>query len=655
MTVRERIDFTGNAAEFAERAAAAVDSLRRSMRSLAKESSRAGLSGPGLGGGSRSAGASNQRAPKLAAREQIKLTDAQKDYTRGLNEEAKLKRRIDTFDANRVKRMDAAKRKLRGMEDAALGRKPRGLGPALPRQEVGGLGGMMNSAVGNLTADGVVGAAKMAASVGKMALDGAAFKESTIRAFTLQTKSAEKGKALWLETFALSKQLGLRQDEVANSLSGLMASGFDEKMSKDLVKGMADLKQINPNARADGIVTALSQIKATGKLQGDELMQLNEAGVSSEKVYAALAKRLGKSKDEIIKMQGEGKLLANDVIPAVLDSIKEATGKDLGKTAEEGAKGLAAQMDRLAEAPSRFFRGIDSDAEGFSKLKGLMEAVNNYLDPTTQEGQKLVQVMNDVVGVLSDMGTESSETFTQMQADFAMIGESSAVFTTMGGAFTTTMQTMGLEGQLTSEQIRAGLIGGLVTGITGGLPMVASATSFMLAAAAATAEAQQKSIWASVGVVLGGSVVQGIVQAMSAGGPKMQAGAKGLADQLKAGLAGKKGVDAHSPSVWSFNLGGDVKQGLINSFHQDGPLFDSAARMAQGGVMGPMAANSNVPTSLVAGSNSSTTMAPVIHINLGHVSDVSAARAAGAAAGSAAARSFSEEMAVWTRQRAEAS
>ena len=220
-----------------------------------------------------------------------------------------------------------------------------------------------------------------------------AFKQATKFAFGQLLKSSAEADRAWSKAESIAIETGMSIQEIAGSMNALLAQGMGIGEVEELTKRFADLKALNPAANIDGIARALMQIKATGKLQGDELMQLNEAGLASDKVYAQLEKRFGKTRDEILKMQAAGKISSQDAIEAIKAALRETTGKEAGAVAAEmaqktlgGAIGrLMVSLEKLAMADNPAFAQIAkfinqmSDAITSGKLQPMIDAISKGL------------------------------------------------------------------------------------------------------------------------------------------------------------------------------------------------------------------------------------------------------------------------------------
>jgi tape measure domain-containing protein len=189
-------------------------------------------------------------------------------------------------------------------------------------------------AAGALAAAAAVG--YLAYQFGKASVEAAAFGERSRLALTLLTGNASVASAEFDNVRREAQLLGLDVFDTQAGFQKLLAAQFEIGKARELLRMSADLQAIGASAEhTKRAIVAISQIKNTGYLQGDELNQLREAGVSTELVYEALGKRLGKTTQQIISMQEKRQLGSNDVIESILEAVRKKTGSattgDAGK------------------------------------------------------------------------------------------------------------------------------------------------------------------------------------------------------------------------------------------------------------------------------------------------------------------------------------
>lgn len=235
------------------------------------------------------------------------------------------------------------------------------------------LGGIAIAATGAAAAVGLIGV-KAGLAFGKATLNAVRFVDATVRGMRVAVGSTSEAQRVFDSALKLSDKLGLGVKDTVGGIQKLLGKGFSEKDAFDLTKMVGDLSIVDPTANADRLILAISQIKAAGRLQGDELNQLADAGLAPDLVFKQLSKTLGKTVPEIIKLKEAGKLTAETVIPAMMDAVRGLTGMELGELAATESWGIDGIMKRLEHAPEKFFVSIAKSLQG-SGLNDLMKDV----------------------------------------------------------------------------------------------------------------------------------------------------------------------------------------------------------------------------------------------------------------------------------------
>jgi len=159
--------------------------------------------------------------------------------------------------------------------------------------------------------------------------------------------------------------------ELIETAKRLKAFGFETEQIVDVTKRLADVAGAT-GADLGGIATAFGQIQAKGRLQGEELLQLQERGIGLQ--------------DELIKMYGftaeefrkalEGGRISADAVNVALQNITNTGGKY--------ANGAIAQSETLAGKFSTLIDNITVLAQNIGKvlapvLKDILGIANNAL------------------------------------------------------------------------------------------------------------------------------------------------------------------------------------------------------------------------------------------------------------------------------------
>lgn len=215
--------------------------------------------------------------------------------------------------------------------------------------------------------------------------DATAFVERSSMAFTSLTGSVQGGAAAFKKSIALSRELGLDVQDTTKQYQKLLAAQFTSTRAEGLIKLTTDLKAIGSTAEeASSAIRAITQIKAKGRLQAEELVgQLAEAGVATTLVYEALGKQMGKTQKQVIAAITAGSVSADMGIAAIEEAIKkkvhEKTAGEAGKRFADAT--LGGMFERLKNAPGQMFVKIAQAGErALPKMKGAVQQLERMID-----------------------------------------------------------------------------------------------------------------------------------------------------------------------------------------------------------------------------------------------------------------------------------
>lgn len=347
------------------------------------------------------------------------------------HEQEQRKARMKAYDAQRG-RKGSVESMFSSGSSGAKG-KGKGGGPG------DGMGGALASMTGNLLADAAMAAigqlTAMMKSMASTFVAAQVFKENTLAGLTILEKSGTAARKTWEESFKIARDTGTTQQESMSAIQGMMASGFKKGDAVELYKLMTALSVVNPAANLEGITRAISQIKNTGKLQGDELLQLADAGVNIDKVYEHLGKRLKKSRDEIIKMQGAGEIKAADAIEAIKAATRDSVGGDVDGVLKKKADSISSIMARLQAAPFTFFAGMEQDPAIAEKMKASLKSLVDLLDPSTAKGKQMATAFAKLIDLVAGPGADAFAHFVDKgPAMIAMLEKMAPLASALGTA-----------------------------------------------------------------------------------------------------------------------------------------------------------------------------------------------------------------------------
>lgn len=192
-----------------------------------------------------------------------------------------------------------------GKEIEGMGRKSDGLpGKFAAISRVGPRGfGLL--ATGAKAAGLALGGA--AVSAGIFGLKTASNMEQARISFTTMLGSAQKADRFLRDLQKFAASTPFEFPELQTAASSLISAGFEAKKVIPIMRTLGDVTS-GMGTGSEGVrraTIALQQMSAAGRITGEDLNQLRDAGIP---VFDLLAKATGKSKAEVVKLAAAGKL-----------------------------------------------------------------------------------------------------------------------------------------------------------------------------------------------------------------------------------------------------------------------------------------------------------------------------------------------------------
>ena len=210
-----------------------------------------------------------------------------------------------------------------------------------------------------------VGAAAAAIKGAQFVFAKTAELETQTRSLKVLTGSLQDAQKVIKELQDFGAVTPFTSSELIETAKRLKAFGFETEKIVDVTKRLGDIAGAT-GADLGGIATAFGQIQAKGRLQGEELLQLQERGVD---LQGTLRKEYGLTADEFQKALSKGQIGA-DAVNFALEKLTNTGGKY--------ADGAIAQSDTLAGKLSTVQDNIDRIATKLGEV--LAPALKNVLD-----------------------------------------------------------------------------------------------------------------------------------------------------------------------------------------------------------------------------------------------------------------------------------
>ena len=192
--------------------------------------------------------------------------------------------------------------------------------------------------------------------------------------FTTMLGSKEKSNQLMAQMVDTAMKTPFTLQEVAGGAKQLLAY---QVAQEDINKTLLQLGNIASGLGVpmERLIMVYGQVKAKGKLMGDDLRQFTEAGVP---MIHELAKSMGVADGEVQKLISSGKVGFPEV-QKVIENLTGAGGM-FYNLMEAQSKTVTGQLSNLEDAWSKMLNQIGSDNDGmiYGAISGVSSLITNY-------------------------------------------------------------------------------------------------------------------------------------------------------------------------------------------------------------------------------------------------------------------------------------
>lgn len=190
--------------------------------------------------------------------------------------------------------------------------------------------------------------------------------------------SASKASAMIEKMRDFAAKTPLTLENVISGGSLLMSYGVDESNLIDTMTKLGNLASGNAE-KMDRITLAYGQMLAKGKVTGEELRQMTEAGVP---LQTALAESIGVTGEEFSKMVSAGKVGIDDLNKAIT-GLTTGNGKFAGMM-EKQSQTMQGMLSTLQDNLSEFMRKMGEGA--FGEVKSALQEASDLLAEWEEDG-----------------------------------------------------------------------------------------------------------------------------------------------------------------------------------------------------------------------------------------------------------------------------
>lgn len=276
-------------------------------------------------------------------------------------------------------------------------------------KDIGAVEGKM-SGLSKIAGVAAVGAASVGASLiafGKASIDAASALEQQEVAFKTLLGSQEKAVAFLGDVQKFAAKTPFETTDITQAAQTMLAFGADVKSVMPNIQMIGDVALGNKEKFAS-LSLAFSQVQATGKLMGQDLMQMVNQGFNPLQI---MAEKSGKSMAELKDEMSAGKITSEMVTQAFKDATSEG-GRFYG--------GMAAQSTTFAGLVSTLSDAWTTFLQGSGKL--LIEWAKALVTQLTTLIQNVLPVVVEKIDLLMKKFAEFMPSGEGVMAFFGSLG-----------------------------------------------------------------------------------------------------------------------------------------------------------------------------------------------------------------------------------------
>lgn len=177
----------------------------------------------------------------------------------------------------------------------------------------------------------------------------------------------------WMERLAIISPFSI--EDVKQSYLFAQALGFTVTQSVRVTQAVTDWASATGRSgeAIERVVYALGQIRTAGRLVGQDMLQLAQAGIGVDQI---LAKAFNKSTAEIREMRIAGLIPANEALEIIIKTLEE----DWAGAAKDQARSIAGLMNSLGDLANFLSRDLFGPIDAASgKVGGALGVVREHM------------------------------------------------------------------------------------------------------------------------------------------------------------------------------------------------------------------------------------------------------------------------------------
>jgi tape measure domain-containing protein len=175
-----------------------------------------------------------------------------------------------------------------------------------------------------------------------------------------------------IKTYALNTPM--QMDDLAKGAQMLLSFNVEAERVMPILKQIGDIS-MGDAQKFNSLTLAFSQMMSTGKLMGQDLLQMINAGFNP---LSVIAEKTGKSIGQL-KKEMEGGLISSEMVADAFATVTSEGGKFYGML-DKQSKGITGSISNLSGAITDMFNELGTENQGFitSSIQGATTVVRHY-------------------------------------------------------------------------------------------------------------------------------------------------------------------------------------------------------------------------------------------------------------------------------------
>ena len=184
----------------------------------------------------------------------------------------------------------------------------------------------------------------------------------------------EKADALLSKVREYAKISPLEFGDITKATQMMLGFNIEAEKVPGFIKAIGDVS-MGESSRFNSLTLAFSQMSATGKLMGQDLNQMINAGFNP---LSVMAEKTGKSVAQLKEEMSKGAITAEMVQQAFIDATSE--GGKFFNMSQNAAKTINGQLSMMHDAIDSALNDIGKDSEGVivGAISGVTKLIENY-------------------------------------------------------------------------------------------------------------------------------------------------------------------------------------------------------------------------------------------------------------------------------------